>query len=163
MLDWLNFKSVKWGNLFKVALQLASCVNNSFYYWILITNSNIGTNQRSLTRCMQFRQLYWQWQKCSSVMNLWSEERNITPKHECFLCFCFFNCWLICWCVNLCTFVLQVLVGLNRSADCVAALDLLSSSVSQMEGGEITKNEQGVLHARSAQCSDTWPNFVTQG
>ena len=44
--------------------------------------------------------------------------------------------------------VTQVVVGLSRSADCKAALDLLSSSVSQMEGGEVTHNEQGILHAR---------------
>ena len=52
---------------------------------------------------------------------------------------------------------MQVVVGLSRSADCKATLDLLSSSVSQMEGGEVTRNEQGIVHARSVGCCFHFP------
>ena len=40
------------------------------------------------------------------------------------------------------------MIGLNGGVDCTTVVDLLSSSISQTEGGEITRNEQGIVHAR---------------
>ncbi|KAL8621346.1 hypothetical protein ACOMHN_053367 [Nucella lapillus] len=41
---------------------------------------------------------------------------------------------------------LVVMVGLSLSADCQAAVDLLSQSVQNTEGGTCVRNEEGILH-----------------